>query len=96
MKISNGEDCILSVSITFLYLLHVNIINIYVCIFFKETPATATDKIFFETNDVYQKSPSEIRISWNSFNLTSNQNAGLSISLWGYEENTITLVPKNI
>lgn len=56
---------------------------------FIETPATATDKIFFETQDVYQKDPTEIRISWNRFNLTSNLNAGLSISLWGYEESTI-------
>lgn len=56
---------------------------------FIETPATATDKIFFETADVYSKDPAEIKISWNAFNLTSNANAQLTISLWGYEEMTI-------
>lgn len=54
-----------------------------------ETPATATDKIFFETNDVYMQNPTEIKISWNRYNLTTNLNAGLSISLFGYEEATI-------
>ncbi|KAJ6640082.1 Protein mesh [Pseudolycoriella hygida] len=57
--------------------------------YFVETPATATDKIFFENADVYQRAPAEIRISWNRFNLTSNLNAGITISLWGYRETTI-------
>lgn len=57
--------------------------------FFLETPATATERIFFRGNDVYNKAPNEIRIEWNRFNLTTNLNAGITISLWGYRESTI-------
>lgn len=54
-----------------------------------ETPATATDRIFFESNDVYQRAPSEVRITWNALNLTTNANANIRISLFGYRESTI-------
>lgn len=54
-----------------------------------ETPATATDRIFFESNDVYQRAPSELRITWNAMNLTTNLNANVRISLFGYRESTI-------
>ncbi|GAB0092360.1 Protein mesh [Sergentomyia squamirostris] len=57
--------------------------------YFVETPATATDRIFFENQDVYQRAPSEVKISWNRYNLTTNFNAGVRISLWGYRESTI-------
>lgn len=54
-----------------------------------ETPATATDRIFFRGNEVYDKAPTEFRIEWNRFNLTTNLNAGITISLYGYRETTI-------
>lgn len=57
--------------------------------YFVETPATATEKIFFETDAVFERSPAEIRISWNAFNLTTNLHATLNIELWGYDERTI-------
>ncbi|XP_036324062.1 protein mesh isoform X2 [Rhagoletis pomonella] len=57
--------------------------------YFVETPALATEKIFFETEDVHQKSPDQIQISWDPYNLTSNGNANIMISLWGYREVTI-------
>lgn len=57
--------------------------------YFVETPATATDRIFFETQDVHERNPSEIKITWNSQNLTSNLNAVVRISLYGYRETTI-------
>lgn len=57
--------------------------------YFVETPQTATDRIFFETDDVHRRNPSEIRITWNRFNLTTNLNANIQISLWGYREATI-------
>ncbi|XP_055617268.1 protein mesh isoform X2 [Toxorhynchites rutilus septentrionalis] len=57
--------------------------------YFVETPATATDRIFFETDDVHRRNPSEIRITWNRYNLTTNLNANIQISLWGYREATI-------
>ncbi|XP_061508064.1 protein mesh isoform X1 [Anopheles gambiae] len=57
--------------------------------YFVETPATATDRIFFETDDVHRRNPNEIRITWNRFNLTTNLNANVQISLWGYREATI-------
>ncbi|XP_065372052.1 protein mesh isoform X3 [Calliphora vicina] len=57
--------------------------------YFVETPEAATEKIFFETDDVHKKAPKEIGINWNAFNLTSNLNANIMISLWGYRETTI-------
>jgi len=57
--------------------------------YFVETPATATERIYFEGDDVHQRAPSEIRIRWNRFNLTTSENAPIRISLWGYRETTI-------
>jgi hypothetical protein len=57
--------------------------------FLVETPATATDRIFFEGEDLHQRAPAEIRISWNKYNLTISDNAPIKISLWGYRETTI-------
>ncbi|EDV90809.1 protein mesh isoform X2 [Drosophila grimshawi] len=57
--------------------------------YFVETPAAATEKIFFATEDVHKRNPNEIRITWNAFNLTSNLNANVMISLWGYRETKI-------
>ncbi|XP_030370476.1 protein mesh isoform X2 [Scaptodrosophila lebanonensis] len=57
--------------------------------YFVETPAAATEKIFFNTDDVHKRNPSEIRFTWNAFNLTSNANANVMISLWGYRETKI-------
>jgi hypothetical protein len=54
-----------------------------------ETPAAATEKIFFSTRAVHERNPSEIKITWNQYNLTSNLNAVVQISLWGYRETTI-------
>lgn len=57
--------------------------------FFVETPATATDRIFFEGDSVHERAPAEIRISWNKHNLTTSESAPIKISLWGYKETTI-------
>lgn len=54
-----------------------------------ETPASATEKIFFMDNAVHERSPAEIRIQWVKQNLTTNDNAVVQISLWGYRETTI-------
>jgi hypothetical protein len=56
---------------------------------FSETPATATDRIFFEGDTVHERAPAEIRISWNRHNLTTSESAPIKISLWGYKETTI-------
>lgn len=53
--------------------------------YFVETPETATEKIWFNSKDVYTKSPFEIKIMWEYGNLTSNLNANVQISLWGYQ-----------
>lgn len=58
-------------------------------LFSSETPATAQQKIFFSNNAVHERDPAEIKITWNQYNLTSNLNAVLQISLWGYRETTI-------
>lgn len=54
-----------------------------------ETPATAIERVFFATRDVHEKYPSEIKITWEAYNLTSNLDANIQISLWGYRETTI-------
>ncbi|XP_041968877.1 protein mesh isoform X3 [Aricia agestis] len=57
--------------------------------FFVETPAMATEKIFFSDNAIHERYPPEVKITWDRFNLTSNLNVQLQISLWGYKEVTI-------
>ncbi|XP_392408.3 protein mesh isoform X2 [Apis mellifera] len=57
--------------------------------YFIETPATAAEKIFV-SNAVHQTNPAEIKITWVPYNLTSNLNAGVQISLWGYRETKTT------
>lgn len=54
-----------------------------------ESPATATQKIYFQDTKYHEKSPSEIKITWEKQNLTTNENANIRISLWGYRETTI-------
>ncbi|XP_035724650.1 protein mesh-like isoform X2 [Vespa mandarinia] len=58
--------------------------------YFVETPATAAEKISFTTTAVHELDPAEIKITWNQYNLTSNLNAGVQISLWGYRETKTT------
>ncbi|XP_008548218.1 protein mesh isoform X3 [Microplitis demolitor] len=57
--------------------------------YFIETPATATEKIFFQNRAVHERNPREIKITWNAYNLTSNLNAEVQISIWGYRETSI-------
>lgn len=40
-------------------------------------------------DSVHQKTPAEIKIQWVKQNLTTNENANIRISLWGYRESTI-------
>lgn len=52
-----------------------------------ETPASATERIFFSDKEaIHMKDPAEIRFTWNAYNLTSNIEAKVHISLWGYRE----------
>ncbi|XP_033329084.2 sushi domain containing 2 mesh isoform X1 [Megalopta genalis] len=57
--------------------------------YFIETPASATEKIFV-SNNVREREPAEIKITWDRYNLTSNLAAGVQISLWGYRETKTT------
>lgn len=55
-----------------------------------ETPATATEKIFIESEAVHRTSTTEdIIIRWNKDNVTTNYDARLKLTLWGYKETTI-------
>jgi len=58
--------------------------------FLVETPFTAPELVSFPENDPYEKYPTKISIRWDYKNLTLDQNTPVSISLWGYRENTIT------
>lgn len=60
--------------------------------YFVETPATAIERIFFDGQEVHEKRPREIKVTWNKYNLTSNFNAQVRISLWGYRETTIRYI----
>uniref|UniRef100_A0A1B6DF11 AMOP domain-containing protein n=1 Tax=Clastoptera arizonana TaxID=38151 RepID=A0A1B6DF11_9HEMI len=57
--------------------------------YFIETPATATQRIFFDTEAIHYKNPTEIKMSWDSKNLTSLTTASVKIELYGYRETTI-------
>lgn len=56
---------------------------------FTETPATATERISFDTKDIHEKYPAAIRMTWSKENLTTNAAATIRISIWGYRETTI-------
>ncbi|KAK6626128.1 hypothetical protein RUM43_006433 [Polyplax serrata] len=57
--------------------------------YFVETPATASEKIHFQSESVHEKNPNEITITWDNYNLTANAAASLTISIFGYKETTI-------
>ncbi|XP_048517343.1 protein mesh isoform X2 [Dendroctonus ponderosae] len=57
--------------------------------YYVETPASAAQKIYFKDMKVHDKAPSEIKITWEKYNLTANDAANIRISLWGYRETTI-------
>lgn len=54
-----------------------------------ETPATATQYVFFDTDAIHQTNPSSISMRWDWRNLTANANSYVNITLWGYRETTI-------
>lgn len=58
--------------------------------FLVETPFTAPELVFFPDGDQLEPEPTKLRIKWDPKNLTLNANVPVSISLWGYRENTIT------
>lgn len=56
---------------------------------FPETPATAAERIRFQDGAVRERKPKEIKITWEKQNLTTNFDAQIKISLYGYREVTI-------
>ncbi|XP_017783258.1 PREDICTED: protein mesh isoform X2 [Nicrophorus vespilloides] len=57
--------------------------------YFVEPPASAAEKIFFPDGKIYEKNPGSIQMKWIKQNLTTNENANVRISLWGYRERTL-------
>ncbi|CAH2001993.1 unnamed protein product [Acanthoscelides obtectus] len=57
--------------------------------YYVESPSQASQKIYFRDMKIHERSPSEIRITWEKQNLTTNENANIRMSLWGYRETTI-------
>ncbi|XP_025200383.1 protein mesh isoform X1 [Melanaphis sacchari] len=57
--------------------------------YFVETPATATERIRFQDAAIRERKPKEIKITWEKQNLTTNFDAQIEISLYGYREVTI-------
>lgn len=55
-----------------------------------ETSATATERIRFQDGAVRERKPKEIKITWEKQNLTTNFDAKIKISLYGYREVTIS------
>lgn len=54
-----------------------------------ETPATASERIRFQDSAIRERKPKEIKITWEKQNLTTNFDAQIQISLYGYREVTI-------
>lgn len=59
---------------------------------FLETPATATERIRFQDGAVREKKPKDIKITWEKQNLTTNFDAQIRVSLYGYRE--VTILPE--
>lgn len=56
---------------------------------FAETPATAAERIRFQDGAIRERKPKDIKITWEKLNLTTNFDAQIKISLYGYREVTI-------
>lgn len=61
---------------------------------FAETPATATERIRFQDGAVRERNPKEIKVTWEKQNLTTNFDAQIRITLYGYRE--VTIAPELI
>ncbi|CAG7823396.1 unnamed protein product [Allacma fusca] len=57
--------------------------------FLVETPFQAPELVSFPDNDQLQQDPQKLTIKWDTKNLTMNNNVPVSITLWGYKEDTI-------
>lgn len=57
--------------------------------FLVETPFTAPELVSFPDSDHLLENPQKMLIRWDYKNLTLDINAPVSITLWGYRENTI-------
>lgn len=56
--------------------------------FFVETPFTASEHVYFPFQEYLDKQPETVTINWDAKNLTLDQAAQVSITLWGYREAT--------
>lgn len=68
------------------------VIKIYLNFFilFKESPQTAPEMVWFQTENFHELAPSELRLRWDKTNLTVDESAKVRISVWGYREDTVT------
>lgn len=57
--------------------------------FLVETPFTAPELVSFPESDHLEISPQKVTIRWDYKNLTMDANTPVSITLWGYKEDTI-------
>lgn len=54
-----------------------------------ETPTTAPEMVWFQTETFHELAPTELRLRWDRTNLTVDETAKVRISLWGYREDTV-------
>lgn len=54
-----------------------------------EPPSVSPALVWFEDERYHEANPGELTLQWDPFNLTMNRDAQVSISLWGYKEDTI-------
>lgn len=57
--------------------------------FLVETPFTAPELVSFPENDQLERNPQKLTIHWDYKNLTLDTHMPVSITLYGYRENTI-------
>lgn len=58
--------------------------------FYVESPQTAPEMVWFQTENFHELAPSELRLRWDKTNLTVDESAKVRISVWGYREDTVT------
>lgn len=54
-----------------------------------ETPTTAPEMVWFQTENYHELAPTELRLRWDKTNLTVDESAKVRISVWGYREDSV-------
>ncbi len=59
--------------------------------FYVEPPSVSPELVWFTDDSYHGFEPQDMTLQWDPFNLTMNRDAGVSISVWGYREDSINV-----